>query len=75
MSSIRRRGSGLPLTVGTGWVSALDDPLAGQVKPTQEYQRAQAGELNAYRQARLAYYGLETHWPDAPFWRRRHVDV
>ncbi|TCO62116.1 NAD(P)/FAD-dependent oxidoreductase [Actinocrispum wychmicini] len=63
------------LTTGALGGLAMAHWLAGQVKPVQEYQRAQADELSAYRQARLAYYGLETQWPDASFWRRRHVDA
>lgn len=31
-------------------------------------------EFNAYKATLHNYYRLEQRWPDAPFWRRRHLD-
>lgn len=32
-------------------------------------------EFAAYRETLRNYYRLEQRWPDAPFWRRRHLET
>jgi 2-polyprenyl-6-methoxyphenol hydroxylase-like FAD-dependent oxidoreductase len=66
---------------GQGITNALTSALDGAAFIAERFEKEVTYEaflLNSreryarYLQSRGAYYGSETRWPDAPFWRRRH---
>jgi flavin-dependent dehydrogenase len=49
--------------------------LDGRPEGAHAYQRWLDGRFARYSAERFDYYGIETRWPAAPFWRRRHQPV
>src|SRR5262249_18484069 len=49
--------------------------LAGDASILHGFAHELDQEYSAYRAKRAAYYRGETRWPDAVFWRRRHVEA
>lgn len=47
--------------------------LDGDSGAVTDYQRTIARVADAYRVHLAAWYGLETRWPDRPFWQRRQA--
>lgn len=54
---------------------AIPAALAGDTAPLDAYAAAVRQDFTTYRAMRRDLYGLETRWPDAPFWARRHASV
>jgi 2-polyprenyl-6-methoxyphenol hydroxylase-like FAD-dependent oxidoreductase len=49
--------------------------LAGERDALARYEAARDAECTAYLHERAAFYGEESRWPDATFWRRRSAAV
>ena len=54
---------------------AVQAALAGDTAPLDAYAGAVRQDFTTYLAMRRDLYGLETRWPDAPFWARRHASV
>jgi len=66
--------SGLALALAGGEHAALtvDAHARGDGGALAEHDAAVQRELARYLATRADHYRLETRWPDAPFWARRH---
>ncbi len=52
---------------------AIDRALNGDDSGLNDYAQWTHAQFDAYLQSRAKYYRAEQRWPDAPFWRRRHL--
>jgi flavin-dependent dehydrogenase len=59
------------LFTGLAAAEATDRHLSGATDALPGYARTLAGIRDAYRRHLRSWYGLETRWPEAPFWQRR----
>ncbi len=66
--------SGLVRALRTGEEAgrALANWLRGNSEQARAYEQKLDSEFNSYWKDRSLYYGMETRWPNAPFWQRRH---
>ena len=62
------------LFTGLAAADAADRCLRGENEDAlAEYRQTLRGIYKAYREHLYYWYGAETRWPDAPFWRRRQL--
>jgi flavin-dependent dehydrogenase len=61
------------LFTGLAAAEAADSHLGGDADALPRYRDTVAGIAAAYRQHLALWYGMEQRWPEAPFWKRRHV--
>jgi 2-polyprenyl-6-methoxyphenol hydroxylase-like FAD-dependent oxidoreductase len=59
------------LRSGVTAAGAMQAWLQGDASLAHEYETALDAEYADYRRQRCAYYGMETRWAEAEFWRRR----
>ena len=52
--------------------TAIEHLLKGDEDPTNDYVQDLKQGFDDYLDDRLKYYRMETRWPEAPFWTRRH---
>ena len=52
---------------------AIDCALNGDNRGLNDYAQWTRTQFDGYLQSRAKYYRAEQRWPDAPFWRRRHL--
>lgn len=52
---------------------AIDHALDGDDRGLEDYAQWTRTQFDDYLQSRAKYYRAEQRWPDAPFWRRRHL--
>ena len=52
---------------------AIDCALNGDNHGLNDYAQWTRTQFDGYLQSRAKYYRTEQRWPDAPFWRRRHL--
>ena len=66
-------GSGIMRALVSGQAAGLATAhwLLGRREPAYDYERWLDRCFAEYRTQRRSYYGLETRWRNAPFWRRR----
>jgi flavin-dependent dehydrogenase len=58
---------------GNAAADAIAGAQAGDAGAFTAYQDRVFARFTAGVRLRAAFYAAETRWPDAPFWRRRHV--
>lgn len=61
------------LFTGLAGAEAADRHLQDDAHSLSEYQQIIRGIGDAYRQHLDFFYAIETRWPEAPFWQRRHA--
>jgi flavin-dependent dehydrogenase len=66
-------GIGSALESGLRAGVAIRDRLGGDREALIRYAEQNRRAYARYQAMWLAYYAEEQRWPDAPFWRRRHV--
>ncbi|MBN1208781.1 MAG: NAD(P)/FAD-dependent oxidoreductase [Myxococcaceae bacterium] len=59
------------LFTGLAAAEATDRHLSGAVDALPGYARTLEGVHAAYRRHLRLWYGMETRWPESPFWQRR----
>jgi flavin-dependent dehydrogenase len=60
------------LFTGLAGAAAADEWLTGDQSALERYAQTIRGIANAYDRHRTQWYRMETRWPEAPFWMRRH---
>jgi len=72
---IASQGIAKALDHGRQAAAAVASHLAGDASPLERFAHDRAREYSAYRARRADYYRIETRWPRAVFWKRRHEDI
>lgn len=68
-------GIGYALASGIAAARAVQSAVCGADVAAQErYCASAAQHYDRYRARQAAVYALERRWPQAPFWRRRHLE-
>ncbi|MEM7536332.1 MAG: lysine-epsilon-oxidase maturase LodB [Chloroflexota bacterium] len=68
-------GIGFAISSACHAARALIEHFRGHSAYLESYQNGIHDNFQTYMTQRHHYYGLETRWPDEPFWSRRHQPV